>query len=402
MDNQSKRTELWLELRDEAYEQKLYRFLAYHYGDRFELHHYREFAEGVRPSRESLLLTDVEEDYGKTTSSNGAPNLSFGRTVLLTAGESIGGINLYQSGHEIAKALLERDAAEKAFVRAENAREAEKEEAISGGFLPQEPVEKRGQWIVVYSPVGGGGTSTLAMQLAAALKESINGRVLYLCLEEMPAWELYFKSETGFSLSDLLYYLGAEPKGSENTAGASAVCFGEEAFLSEQWWNKLITEQPGGLSFIRPAAGGDLRLMTETELKKLTELLRKRFRYIVADMGGGASKENRLLWQYCDKLLLLTLPTESAKLKLRSFLRELERGPEEYAELMHKTRLVYRGKPDDKEEASNPAARILPLEKQLFKKQDRLMVPNKDSAYYKRVAALAKELREELSAGGGR
>ncbi|MCI8632826.1 MAG: hypothetical protein HFE64_05020 [Lachnospiraceae bacterium] len=163
-----KRFQVWVDLQDRQYAKRLIDFLNMRYGRQMQA--FPKGKKEVLPDGRGILLSDRQTEETK-----------YGRLMLVSAKE---GVNPYQSGHQIAKAILERY-------------EQEGEESYS-------EKEGEGDWVSVYSAIGGIGKSTLAMGLAQALAEE-GKKVLYLPLEGPSAWVLYYQYPFAYTLSDLLY-----------------------------------------------------------------------------------------------------------------------------------------------------------------------------------------------------
>ena len=91
-----KRFQVWIDLQDRRYARRLIDFLNMRYGNQMQV-----FAKGqkeVLPDGQGVLLSDRHTD-----------ETSYGRQMLVSALE---GVNPYQSGHQIARAILECHEAE--------------------------------------------------------------------------------------------------------------------------------------------------------------------------------------------------------------------------------------------------------------------------------------------------
>ena len=348
------RRQVWLSTRDRAYEEKLYQFLTYHYGQRMEVHRSLELAEGFVPDEGSLLLTDRDEEEPAR----------FGETVRLTPGETGGGINVYQSGHEIARQLLRlrggADSSKEAASAEEQPDLCRARESVFGSA-------GAGGVFTVCSPVGGCGVSSFAMTLAQCLQENCEGRVLFLAPEPSFPWQLFFRSSAPYNLSDLLYSLLTE----EGTGAAW------EAEL-----DRVLSRQESGVWFIRPLTSlRDLELLSNRELALLFGKLRKRFAWIVCDPGccGGSLSEKIL--ELSDRIYLLKRQNPVDDKKTENYLSSLELVPEEGNALRGRMKVmtVRRGR----------KGQFLPEEKAIFLRKDALLKPDPGTAYYKKVRELA-------------
>ncbi len=363
---EEKKRQVWLSTKDEEYEKKLCRFLGYHYGNRMEVHRYEEYLQGAMPVAGSLLLT---EDPAEGCD-------CFGRTLRFTQVEEPDGIALYQSGHKIARQILSQENARDDFLKEKAAaplkapEEAVKEEVVFGR-------PKNGKVYCVYSPVGGVGKTSFAMALAQCLHEECEGSVLFLSMEGSSAWPLYYRSETQYNLSDLLYCLLMEG-------------------TSEAGWNdeleRVVTRQENGVYFIRPCSSfQDLNVLTPEETERFFSALLRHFSRIVCDLNTACHSVNRYLMAYCSRVFLLSRKDMLADYKVRSFQESMESSAQNYRDFMAKTRLLVRGRGKGED--------ALPEEKELFKRYDAYLRLNTSSAYYKRIRQIVQE-ELALESGG--
>lgn len=358
------RQQVWLRTRDSAYEEKLCHFLLYHYGDRMDVHVYKEYQQGMRPSGNSMLLTDDEADTE-----------GFGRVIPLTLGEQEGAINLYQSGHRIAEQILE--CGEMAV--------AEAHPLIVQNYGKQETERRGGQVISVYSPVGGCGKTTFAMTLAECLSRGNAGKVLYLNLEGSSAWSLFYRNHQSYNLSDFLYSLLLETKTEEDFP---------------LLLDKVVSHQENGVFFIQPCTSfEDLNILTPGETERLIRILQNQFSWILCDMNTAFHSVNRLFIQQSRRCFLISGGEKEALVKVRDFFQNLEIYEELSEDIKGKTRFLRRGGKGERIEGADDS---LPENKELFYKKDRLWRLNRDSGYYQKVKEIAQEEMDCVRASGER
>ena len=346
MEEYTERPQIWLRMKDSAYEERLYHFLTYHYGNRMEVHRYEEYREGLKPRADSLILTDEE---GGTE--------AFGKRIPLTAGGEEG-ISLYQSGHKIAGQLLEKSCPGE----------------VSGPLTPagSPPEPGRGKLLSVYSPVGGCGKSVFARALAECLYAETGGRVLYLSLEGASEWRLFYRAEKTYNLSDLLYGL--------------LLNMGQRDKIPDLL-ERVLCRQESGIYFIQPCTSfEDLNLLTPGETEELITILQENFEWIICDMNTAFHSVNRSFIQQSRRCFLLSAAGREAQAKLEDFFQGLEIYGELCQQIKEKTLLLRRGRL--KEERGEYS---LPEERDLFSDRDKLLRYNTRSAYYQRVREIAGE-----------
>ncbi len=358
-----KKRQVWLSVQDADYEDRLCRFLGYHYASCLEVHRYEEYLQGAVPSDNSLLV--AEEPLPDDVS-------VFSRTLRFSEKEEDGAIPLYQSGHKTARQILAEPTPSQArrllsgsAAEREDLAKKEEKEDCSGCFGSA----GRGRVFGVYSPVGGCGKSVFAMALAQCLQQECEGSVLYLPLEGSSAWPLYYRSESAYNLSDLLY------------------CFLMED-VSEAVWNdeleRVLTRQENGVYFIRPCTSyQDLSVMTAEETAAFFAALQRRFSWIVCDLDSAFHGVTEQLADCCSRLFLLSRRDVLAEYKLRAFLESLEVHPKSCRRFMDKTRILVRGRGKGED--------ALPEDKELFKRNEAVLRFNTGSKYYQRIRQLVQE-----------
>ncbi len=311
-----KRFQVWIDLQDRRYARRLIDFLNMRYGNQMQV-----FAKGqkeVLPDGQGVLLSDRHTD-----------ETSYGRQMLVSALE---GVNPYQSGHQIARAILE-------------CHEAENQE--------QPAEEDRRQWVSVYSATGGIGKSTLAMGLAQALAEE-ERKVLYLSLEGPSAWILYYQYPFAYTVSDLLY------------------CFlMEGAEKGRQQLQKMVYKQSSGVYFLPPCLyPDDLMEFTEEELEAWLSMLKTEFEYVIADMSGQMIRPQRLILEKSTRLCYLLDARAEGEAKWQDF--QVRHRQKENAEIFCR----YGGR-------NKLSEILLPEEEQLFEICEGKRQFRKETMYFK-------------------
>lgn len=159
--------------------------------------------------------------------------------------------------------------------------------------------------IVFYSPVGGAGKTSLA--LAAATRLAVQGyKTLYLNLEDIPSEDFYLTQGGEKGLSDLVSCVG------ENINFALKV-------------QSLLQNKAENLYYLNHfSSPNDVYEMTEEELAKLIEALRKTrlFQVIVMDMGVALDRKALKVFEAADKIVLVEKADAPADRKLNLFLMQ--------------------------------------------------------------------------------
>ncbi len=261
------RFQVWVDLEDKRYAKRLAEFLKLRYSDSMQVALMN--GEEQKPDLNSILLTDREQRKE-----------GYGQILWVSADE---GLNPYQSGHKIAREILKKKETWHL-----------NEEVLTFGGQP-------GEWISVYSPVGGVGKSTLAMGLADVLAQK--KKVLFLSLEGPSAWSLYFQYPLTYNLSDFFY------------------CF---LMGSKEEWKKQIKEmayrQKSGVYFLSPCLyPDDLLEMRDNEVVGWMELLKENFDYVVADLSCQMIRPLRLILQHSTKPCFLVDQKADGRAKWKDF-----------------------------------------------------------------------------------
>ncbi len=259
--------QVWVDLKDRRYAKRLAEFLKLRYGESMQVA--MMSGEEKKPDLDSILLTDREQRKE-----------GYGQIIWVSAEE---GLNPYQSGHKIAREIL----------KTKETWHLNEEVLTFDG--------QQGEWISVYSPIGGVGKSTLAMGLADVLAQK--KKVLYLSLEGPSAWSLYFQYPLAYNLSDFFY------------------CF---LMGSKEEWGKQIKEmtykQKSGVYFLSPCLyPDDLLEMRDSEVVGWMELLKENFDYVVADLSCQMIRPLRVIMQHSTKPCFLLDQKAEGRAKWQNF-----------------------------------------------------------------------------------
>lgn len=309
--------QVWVDLKDRRYAKRLIEFLVRRYGEQMRVDEVRQNQQQTDPA--AILLTDQEnrrEGYGQ---------------VIWVSPEE--GLNPYQSGHKIAREILKQK---------------------ESWHLSEATLDfntRSGEWISVYSPIGGIGTSTLAMGLADVLAKK--KKVLFLTLEGPSAWSLYFQYPLQYNLSDFFYcFLLGGP--------------GE--------WEKQIKEmtyqQKNGVYFLSPCQyPDDLLELRDSEVMGWMDLLKNNFDYVVADLGCQLIRPNRVILQYSSKPCFIVDLKAEGRTKWQSFMLRHNDLNEQWVFYRHADK-------------SKQGEVCLPEDSAIFEMKDGMKQFSKKSVYY--------------------
>ena len=260
--------QVWVDLKDRRYAKRLIEFLMLRYGERMQVAEVRQNqSQNLEPG--AILLTDQEKRRGE-----------YGQIIWVSAED---GLNPYQSGHKIAREIVKQ-----------------KEK----WHLNEEALEFNGtcgEWVSVYSPVGGVGKSTLAMGLADVL--AARKKVLFISLEGPSAWNLFFQYPLGYNLSDFFY------------------CF---LLGGPEEWKKQISEmiyqQKSGVYFLSPCQyPDDLLEMCDREVVGWMDFLKGNFDYVIADLGSQMIRPIRVILQHSSKPCFIVDQKAEGRAKWQNF-----------------------------------------------------------------------------------
>ena len=306
-----------VDLKDRRYAKRLVEFLSRRYGDQMLVAEVDHRQEAKDPT--AILLTDQEHRRDE-----------YGQVIWVSPEE---GLNPYQSGHKIAGEILKQK---------------------EGWHLSEEVREfnaKSSEWMSVYSPVGGVGTSTLAMGLADVLAKE--HKVLFLTLEGPSAWSLFFRYPLNYTMSDFFYcFLLGSPKEWEKQI------------------NEMMVQQKNGVYFLSPCQyPDDLLELRDSEVVGWMNLLKGKFDYVVADLGCQLIRPHRLILQHSNQTCFIMDQKAEGRAKWQNFMV--------WQEDVIKQRIFYRHA-----DKSKQGEICLPEDSEIFELQDGIKQFSKKSIYY--------------------
>jgi Flp pilus assembly CpaE family ATPase len=162
--------------------------------------------------------------------------------------------------------------------------------------------EQAATTVAVYSPKGGSGRTTIAINLAASLAQQFPGEVLLV--------DMALPFNHAALLSSLI------PTGSMASAGAGGDANFEEALLS------VILHHPGGMMLL-PAVlkPEEADLINPTLIAKAMGVLANAFRYIVFDLGVALTENTLTILDHAQRVVLLATPELSSLKDISDLLR---------------------------------------------------------------------------------
>lgn len=308
---------VWVDLKDKRYAKRLTEFLMHRYSEMMQVSIL--YDTNYKTDLDSILLTDKESQRE-----------GYGNVIWVSDHE---GLNPYQSGHKIAREILKQK--EDWHLN---------EEILSFG-------KRKGEWISVYSPIGGIGKSTLAMGIADVLARK--RKVLFITLEGPSAWKLFFQYPLNYNLSDFFY------------------CF---LMGNPQEWDQQIKEmicrQKSGVYFLAPCQyPDDLLELRDIELLGWMNLLKENFDYIVADLGCQTIRPYQVILKNSSKQCFLLDQRTEGKSKWQNF----EMTYEEMRDQVFFCRY---------EDKSKQGEICLPEDSEIFEFQDGIKQFSRKSIYY--------------------
>jgi pilus assembly protein CpaE len=154
------------------------------------------------------------------------------------------------------------------------------------------PPRRMGRIVSVFSPKGGLGATTLAVNLAVCLAEHAPGESL---LVELNTWQ-----------SDAVTFLDLRPRYSVTDA------LGNIERLDESFLQGLLVKHPSGLAVLPAPALRDPLPLSRERVQAGLELIRAQFAHVVLDLWHGLDEGTAAALEVSDTILLLTTANVSA------------------------------------------------------------------------------------------
>ncbi|MCR5676210.1 MAG: hypothetical protein K6G16_10930 [Lachnospiraceae bacterium] len=173
---------------------------------------------------------------------------------------------------------------------------------IYAACSPESSHEGKAQLVLVFSPIGGSGKTTVALGIAARIAAQGN-RVLYQNFEEIPSCQAYLPDREGKGISDLLAELD------ENLDFSLLI-------------QSMIQNRSENLFYFNTfRTPNDFLAMTDKDTASLFETLQGcgLFDVVVIDAGCSISSKNAALFDLADRIIVVACPGETATAKLDLF-----------------------------------------------------------------------------------
>lgn len=152
--------------------------------------------------------------------------------------------------------------------------------------------EAEGKIIAVFNPAGGAGTTTVAVNLAAAMKKNDNKIALV---------------DLNFFSGDVATFLDVTPRYTLSSVTSNM------ARLDASFMMSVMTQHSSGVYILSEPLDVDETLMiTPEQIQRVLAILKKVFSYIVIDTGGHLSGANEMVFAHADRILfntVLSLPS---------------------------------------------------------------------------------------------
>ncbi|KHD34609.1 plasmid partitioning protein ParA [Clostridium acetobutylicum] len=175
---------------------------------------------------------------------------------------------------------------------------------------PYKEVKKQeGSIITLYSPVGGIGKSTIAIEMAKKLSDS-NKKVLYLNLEDLQSTLVFFECSTSKNMSDFLYFIKER----------------DENF-KEVLKDIVLKDEESGINYFAPVDSvldiedlkvDDVKFM----LQKLIEA--NMYNYIIIDLSSTFNINYKTIFEMSSKIIVPIGQDKLSSVKLQNFLKQLD------------------------------------------------------------------------------
>lgn len=232
--------------------------------------------------------------------------------------------------------------------------------------------------ITVYSPIGGNWKTSVAVSLCDRLAAlNPERKVLYLNLEGVSAWPLYFKDERNFDLSDFIFCMLMDEISKEQ---------------GRQFLEELAVHQDNGVYTIRPCGSfEDLCELEAFEIDQLIDHLLNSFDYVVCDMNSTLPDVYKQFMLRSHKILLLTGADGEGMVKMQEYEKKLKRDHLDQLNLADK--VIARHKPlTDPKLRKQEIGKELSFQPDWYQEKDghRWIRPNTE--WIMQIEALAREV----------
>jgi cellulose biosynthesis protein BcsQ len=169
---------------------------------------------------------------------------------------------------------------------------------------------KKTQVLTVYSPVGGVGKTTIAVNLSKQLALH-DMKVFYLNLELLNSTHLYFQSEEDNPSLQILYYVKSN---SSQLLSKVEALKKTDPFASVDYFDLATNAE-------------ELLEMTPTDVRVLINAIIETgaYDYVVVDLDSSIHKRNVTAIEECDQLIWPILNNEQSLFKTKAFLEEEEK-----------------------------------------------------------------------------
>lgn len=280
---------------DTAYLESMVKFLLSNHSKRFQVNSFSnsDYLEAFleEPDKKTDILLVCPEFYSDAVAKSKVTSI-----IILTNGripENIHKhktVNKYQHAEKLVSGILG--------VYAENSGD---EVLIYSG-------EKNTRVIALYSPAGGAGKTTIAVNLARQC--AVRGLpVFYLNLENIPSTGCYFETDDKHSFSDMLFYLKEKSKnlGLRIEALRSIDYTGVHYFSPQESLLELEEMLPEELLLMID----QFRLLNQYEI-------------VIVDMPSGFNEQTASILKACDNILVVLNQDPVSITKLKRFEKEMD------------------------------------------------------------------------------
>lgn len=281
---------------DSAYLKGLVNYISNNFEDTFRITCFTkiEYLEKYISSDRSMDILLIKSDmYYENLARNSIRSI-----VILSESTNVSEFNgfpvvkKYQPGERICKEILN--------IYYNNNPDAARDE---------EARKPEGSIITLYSPVGGIGKSTIAIETAMRLSQG-NKEVLYLNLEDLQSTLVFFECNTNKNMSDMLYFVKERDENFRKILK-----------------DIVIKDEDAGFSYFAPVDSildiedikpDDIKFM----LNKLLEI--NVYNYIIIDLSSTFNINYKTIFEMSSKVIVPIGQDKLSIIKLENFLRQLD------------------------------------------------------------------------------